>query len=71
MVEEQWADDPGQAPDLFTDSSPGPAFSPQSPTLTLQEAQSRIGPKILQALEAKFNGSLTLVRAIDKKDQLF
>ena len=40
-------------------------------TLTLKKATVRIGPKILQALEEKFNGSLAELRAPDEKDQLF
>ena len=41
------------------------------PTLTIEEASARLGPRVLQALEDKFNGSLVQVRAPDAKDQLF
>lgn len=45
--------------------------APAEPTLTVEAAAARLGPKILQKLEEKFNGSLVQVRAADEKDQLF
>lgn len=42
-----------------------------APTLSVEAAKARLGPEILQALESKFNGSLTEVRSPDTKDQLF
>ena len=47
------------------------AVPPAEATLTLEEATARLSPKVLQALEDKFNGSLIQVRATDEKDQLF
>jgi len=41
------------------------------PALTLKEAETRLGPDVLQVLEEKFNGSLSEVRAPDEKDQFF
>jgi hypothetical protein len=38
---------------------------------TLEEAQSKLSPDILNALAEKFKGSLTQVRHIDERDQLF
>jgi hypothetical protein len=39
--------------------------------LTVEEASAKIGEKVLQALEGKFNGQLTEVRAPDQKDLFF
>lgn len=39
--------------------------------LTLEEATAHLGPEVLQVLEAKFNGSLSEVRAPDEKDLIF
>jgi hypothetical protein len=43
----------------------------QSPLIDLELASQKLGPKVLAALDAKFNGSLTLVRYPDANDLLF
>lgn len=51
-----------------------PSLQPSAkaePSLTLQDAAKCLSPKVLQALEDQFNGSLTEVRAPDDKDQFF
>ena len=51
---------------------PAPAAAPSSgaPLITKEEATQRLGPKVLAALEAKFNGSLTDIRYPDENDML-
>lgn len=39
--------------------------------ITIDKAAERLGPKVLQALDEKFNGSLVEVRAPDERDLLF
>jgi hypothetical protein len=39
--------------------------------LSLEEAQAKISPEILEVLAIKFKGSLTQVRHIDERDQMF
>lgn len=41
------------------------------PLITAEEATARLGPKVMAALAAKFNGSLTDVRYPDEDDMLF
>jgi hypothetical protein len=41
------------------------------PLLSLEEAQAKISPEILEVLAIKFKGSLTQVRHIDERDQMF
>lgn len=39
--------------------------------ISLEEAQAKLPLKVLEALAAKFKGSLTQVRHRDERDQLF
>lgn len=55
----------------FTDTALPVGLATKPSTLTLEEASTRIGPKVLQALEEKFNGNLIEVRARNEKDQFF
>jgi hypothetical protein len=48
---------------------PGPI--PEPLKLTVDEAAQRLGPKVLQVLEEKFNGSLVEVRSPDERDLFF
>ena len=57
-------------PETPTNGQPA-SSGPQSPLISIEEATTRIGPKVLATLEAKFKGSLTQVRATDENDLLF
>ncbi|TVP75194.1 MAG: hypothetical protein EA353_14405 [Puniceicoccaceae bacterium] len=39
--------------------------------LSLEEAQAKLPPEVLQVLAEKFKGSLTQVRHRDERDQIF
>ena len=57
-------------------SAPLPESTPPEPIpkplkLTVDEAAHRLGPKVLQVLEEKFNGSLVEVRSPDERDVFF
>ena len=41
------------------------------PLITVEEATRRLGPQVMAALAAKFNGNLTDVRYPDESDMLF
>ena len=41
------------------------------PLITLEDAQAKLSPNILKVLSEKFKGSLTEVRHIDERDQIF
>lgn len=41
------------------------------PLISREDATQRLGPKVLAALQAKFNGSLTDIRYPDENDMLF
>ena len=41
------------------------------PLMTTEEASARLGPQVIAALAAKFNGSLTEIRYPDEDDTLF
>ena len=41
------------------------------PLITVEEATQRLGPNVVAALAAKFNGSLTDIRYPDEDDMLF
>ena len=41
------------------------------PLMTTEEASARLGPQVIAALAAKFNGSLTEIRYPDEDDMLF
>lgn len=41
------------------------------PLITIEEASARLGPQVIAALAAKFNGDLTEVRNPDEDDMLF
>ncbi|MDQ8193345.1 hypothetical protein QEH59_02845 [Coraliomargarita sp. SDUM461004] len=41
------------------------------PLLTVEEAQAKLSPGILEVLATKFKGSLTQVRHIDEQDKIF
>jgi hypothetical protein len=51
-------------------SAPAAAPASGAPLITKEEATQRLGPKVLAALEAKFNGSLTDIRYPDEHDML-
>ena len=42
-----------------------------APSITLDVARNALRPEILQTLDRLFNGSLTEVRSLDERDQLF
>lgn len=48
-----------------------PAAAKKAPSISIEQAAQRIGPKVLGVLQEKFNGSLIEVRAPDNKDQFF
>lgn len=48
----------------------GQGITQARPSLSIDEARSRIGSEVLGMLADKFNGSLTEVRSIDDKDHL-
>ncbi len=52
-------------------SAPAAAPASGAPLMTREDATHRLGPNVLAALEAKFNGSLTDVRYPDENDMLF
>jgi hypothetical protein len=55
-----------------TDKKAAPAVVHSGePLMTAEEATQRLGPKVIAALAAKFNGSLTDVRHPDEDDMLF
>lgn len=39
--------------------------------MSVEDAQAKLGPDILQALADKFKGSLTQTRPLDERDQIF
>ena len=41
------------------------------PLITLEDAQAKLSPNILKVLSEKFKGSLTEVRHMDERDQIF
>lgn len=41
------------------------------PLIPVEEAQAKLPPEVLKALEEKFKGSLTQVRHRDERDQMF
>lgn len=41
------------------------------PLMTTEEASARLGPQVIAALAAKFNGALTEIRHPDEDDMLF
>ncbi|WPJ98044.1 hypothetical protein SH580_10055 [Coraliomargarita algicola] len=46
-------------------------LSKGKPLLTVEEAEAKLSPGILEALATKFKGSLTQVRHIDEQDKMF
>ncbi len=60
-----------EAADRFSTEKSAPAvIHSGEPLITAEEAMQRIGPKVIAALAAKFNGSLTDVRYPDENDML-
>ena len=41
------------------------------PLITLEDAQAKLSPNVLKVLSEKFKGSLTEVRHMDERDQIF
>lgn len=39
--------------------------------MSVEDAQTKLGPDILKALADKFKGSLTQMRHLDERDQIF
>lgn len=64
-------EEPSATPVPPVSESPIPGFTTETPQLTVEEAAQRLGPKVLQLLEEKFNGSLIDVRSPDERDVLF
>ena len=56
------------APELAV---PGNLPQTTGPLMELAAVSQQLGPKVLAALDAKFNGSLTQVRHLDENDLLF
>ena len=54
----------------FTKAAPKIVHSGE-PLITIEEAAQRLGPNVIAALAAKFNGSLTDVRYPDEEDMLY
>jgi hypothetical protein len=51
-------------------AAPATAAADAEPLISREDAAQRLGPKVLAALEAKFNGSLTDIRYPDENDML-
>lgn len=49
----------------------GPGLNSGKPLLTIEEAQAKLSPEILEVLSKKFKGSLTQTRHLDERDQIF
>jgi hypothetical protein len=49
----------------------GPGLNSGKPLLTIEEAQAKLSPEILEVLSKKFKGSLTQTRHLDARDQIF
>ena len=45
--------------------------TPKGCSISVEQAAERLGPKVLEALEKRFNGSLVKVRLPDESDLLF
>ena len=45
--------------------------TPKGCSISVEQAAERLGPKVLEALEKRFNGSLVKVRLTDGSDLLF
>ncbi|MBL00743.1 MAG: hypothetical protein CMI34_04985 [Opitutales bacterium] len=41
------------------------------PLITIEDAQAKLSPNILKVLSEEFKGSLTEVRHLDERDQIF
>ena len=57
-------------PTTLTDSSARDLVFTR-PLITLEDALAKLSPNILKVLSEKFKGSLTEVRHMDKRDQIF
>ena len=66
---QQLEEPPAPSAPLPESTPPGPI--PEPLKLTVDEAAQRLGPKVLQVLEEKFNGSLVEVRSPDERDLFF
>jgi hypothetical protein len=56
---------------MASQSLSGSASGKGKALLSVDEAQAKLGPDILKALGDKFKGSLTQVRHLDERDQIF
>jgi len=56
---------------LSAPETPDPLPEKAAPSLSLEQAEGRLGPNVLAALEARFKGSLVSVRVPDERDLIF
>lgn len=49
----------------------GPGMNSSKSLLSIEEAQAKLSPEILEVLSKKFKGSLTETRHLDERDQIF
>ena len=48
-----------------------PTLTSEEALISLDHAQAALTPEVLKVLDEKFNGSLTQIRHVDERDQIF
>jgi hypothetical protein len=56
---------------FFTENAAPKVIHTGEPLMTIEAVTARLGPQVIAALAAKFNGSLTELRYPDEDDMLF
>jgi hypothetical protein len=59
------------SPDTLLQETLGTSGKGGTALISVEEAQAKLPPEVLEVLAAKFKGSLTQVRRRDERDQIF